>query len=423
MLQGLGMMVATLAFVACGDSVDQRPRSEANEQPSSARDVGANDQESSPGPVVRPLHPCVHEVSASKRYALFGYANESRAKVKLPIGDANRFERGAFERGQPQTFLPGTHSAVFFVEMDDDAVEWTLNGFSVRASRESAKCGSPRGPQWDTPTAIVHGTSDGEVTFDASDKKSMFPVPKAVRQFASKHDVLQFAKKELNAIMVKDPATGAVGVQGAAQSLGKPYYIHAGRLVEVEDPIAAFLGGPWGYFVIGDEKVCVDGEKCDKVTPPKGGDPCSPNGQFCTNDYSFRTNLFFYHSIGSETEQTRGGYDVEHYLCFKWIIPWICSRSVGSNQLDLTSTFFGTALPVPDIPRFILARESHAINVEEVTNKLWSLFVTIKSTGLPGQPDPTFEAEISGVCGYHQSNGAQGSTQSLTQEGTANCQF
>src|SRR5689334_20679054 len=50
LLQGLGMMVVTLAFVACGDSVDQRPRSEANEQASSAPGVGANDQELSPGP-------------------------------------------------------------------------------------------------------------------------------------------------------------------------------------------------------------------------------------------------------------------------------------------------------------------------------------------------------------------------------------
>jgi len=415
-------IAATLAFASCGDSSDQQSRRETSEQDPPVP-VEANDQELSSGSALRPLHPCVHEVSPTQRYALFGYVNGSTAKVKVPVGSANRFDRGAAERGQPETFLPGTHSSVFYVELEDDAVEWALNGSSVRASRESAKCGSTHSVRWDLPTAIVRGPRDGEVTFDASNKKSMFPVPKAVRHFSSKRDVLQFARKELNAITVTDDATGEVGVQGAAQALGKGFYIHAGRLVEVQDPIAAFLGGPWGYFMVGDEKICMDGEKCETVTPPGGGDPCSPNGQFCTNDYSFRTNLWFYRSIGSETEQLSGGYDVEHYLCFRWIFPWICSRSTGWNELQLTSTFFGTSLPPPEIPRFVMARETAADNVEEVTVKLWSLFVSIKSTGLPGQPGPTFEATLTGVCGYHLSNGPQGSTQSLTQAGSANCQF
>ena len=76
--------------------------------------------------------------------ARFGYINQNNTALNIPVGFANEFAGDAFDRGQPNYFLPGTHDEVFEVTFFG-SITWTIispngNSHSVSASGESGGC-------------------------------------------------------------------------------------------------------------------------------------------------------------------------------------------------------------------------------------------------------------------------------------------
>src|SRR5262249_49462062 len=79
---------------------------------------------------VRGLHPifeCVEAVPGKHNVfsAHFGYVNNSNVSLNVPVGLFNFFVPAPINRGQPTTFLPGTHSNVVQAEFTG-AIAWAL---------------------------------------------------------------------------------------------------------------------------------------------------------------------------------------------------------------------------------------------------------------------------------------------------------
>lgn len=74
--------------------------------------------------------------------ATWGYANGNANPVSIPIGSANKFYPGSANLGQPTTFQPGTHHAVFTTPFSGSDLTWILDGrtASVRSCDCVAAC-------------------------------------------------------------------------------------------------------------------------------------------------------------------------------------------------------------------------------------------------------------------------------------------
>ncbi len=112
-------------------------------------------------PVV-PLAECVADLGGGQWLAQFGYWSYSSAAVDVPHGSSNGFSPAPSERGQPTTFSPGMHSAVFTPPFDGAPLTWTLGHYRASASSSSPICAvtpptptmTPTGtPATSTPTA------------------------------------------------------------------------------------------------------------------------------------------------------------------------------------------------------------------------------------------------------------------------------
>ncbi len=60
---------------------------------------------------------------------VFGYYNHNAVAVEIPAGEANGFDPGAADRGQPTVFEPGRQRNVCFIVLPDDYegnLAWTL---------------------------------------------------------------------------------------------------------------------------------------------------------------------------------------------------------------------------------------------------------------------------------------------------------
>jgi hypothetical protein len=94
------------------------------------------------GPQGAPLQPiagraCVLEdqLGVGRLRASFGYNNPNSFSVTIPVGQNNKFAGPGISEneGQPNTFLPGPHNAVFSVTFREIAFPtWTLDGSDVR---------------------------------------------------------------------------------------------------------------------------------------------------------------------------------------------------------------------------------------------------------------------------------------------------
>lgn len=89
------------------------------------------------------LHPtlnCVVERGSGQFEALFGYFNDSRTQILLPVGPQNRFTPNPEGRGQSIRFFPARVDAAFAVLFDGSEIVWNLPGGSVAASAQSPRC-------------------------------------------------------------------------------------------------------------------------------------------------------------------------------------------------------------------------------------------------------------------------------------------
>jgi hypothetical protein len=94
---------------------------------------------------VRPVLEYVVDNPDGSFTAWFGYDNLNPIQVSIPIGHDNRFTPPPQDRGQPTTFLPGRHEAVFSLNFTNGNPTWRLDGESVSAGRNQKPGGGAAG--------------------------------------------------------------------------------------------------------------------------------------------------------------------------------------------------------------------------------------------------------------------------------------
>jgi hypothetical protein len=82
------------------------------------------------GTSITPIVECTTKQNGLN-HSVFGYRNPGPTTV-LSVGSANQFTPGDADRGQPTTFLSGTHINVFKVSTSA-SLTWTLDGQQVRS--------------------------------------------------------------------------------------------------------------------------------------------------------------------------------------------------------------------------------------------------------------------------------------------------
>ncbi len=286
---------------------------------------------------------------------------------------------------------------------------------------------------------VVTQERPGLLVIDASGGNGVFPTQPVQLQFDSKAAAAKWAAEHLNAELVYDDNRNVVGARGLVIQLGELFEADGKTesLISVEDPIAHILGGPDGYVIFKGKKSCVNPAKCrvdqqgrlPTLLASAGFDSildvqiashasasrtaCNAANTYCIKGKSWDTNWWVYHSIGSKTSQDKGGFRITHHFCWKWgFIPWVCSKKEGSNHLEVTAKFFGEPFGSPNTV-FVMDRFRQCNNCKSVKARLWSIFVSISSTGAPGTLC-TVECELTGVCGIHFGRGPEGNARTNT---------
>jgi hypothetical protein len=91
-----------------------------------------------------PILECVfHDTGTGQYNSLWGYTNSSGSTETIPIGSENQFSPTPTNRGQPTSFLSGTHHNMFVVTWNGtSSLTWSLNGHDVPATKSSSACAS-----------------------------------------------------------------------------------------------------------------------------------------------------------------------------------------------------------------------------------------------------------------------------------------
>jgi hypothetical protein len=253
------------------------------------------------------------------------------------------------------------------------------------------------GSEFGVETVFAPGLETGDLVIDSSGNKSYFPIGVQPRTFGSWNEFYDFAANQLNAELVFDDAGQVVGVQGKTIEWGHSIYVdpRSGQLMEVTDPVAAFLGGFQGQIVVNGERIPISSDfsrPWDSTLPDDPGQRDICAGSFCTRNTSFKNDYFIYASRGSETSQLSGGYHVTAHFCWKWgFIPWVCWSGSGYNHFDIWNVYYMFNPPSP-----WWYRSAGATNVSSLTESVWA----IRYLGIVGQ--------LTGVCGTHSSWGTGG---------------
>lgn len=92
---------------------------------------------------VEPLAQCVLSNNDGTFAAIMGYQNNNVFPINLPVGDVNKFEPGAQNRGQPSVFATGLNSGAFTVVNFNSALTWKLATKSVVVQTAATQCSCP----------------------------------------------------------------------------------------------------------------------------------------------------------------------------------------------------------------------------------------------------------------------------------------
>lgn len=259
----------------------------------------------------------------------------------------------------------------------------------------------------------------GEMVIDASGGNDAIEVPANGMVFNSEDDLITWAADNLNGVPTTDDS-GRRGIWGKLTVYGKLHYgdENANISQQVDDYMVAKLGGRSGVVIVNGQEYCLKENGCDSgssltspgakvnvYSAPSATGRCDPTNQFCINGESWKKEIpasFFpiYRTIGSDVEETGSGFEITHHFCWKaGIIPWSCARQSGHDHLSLRNSYsFGTGMATGAI-----SDGGAHDDVESIDVRLWSLFVSVKSNGVPGTTS-TAEAEIGGVCAGESGN-------------------
>jgi hypothetical protein len=146
---------AAIVVCACGAESERDPvADELTTQLQAELDAAATVNAATAASVrpVRPLLKCVDKLSSTSYRAHFGYSNSSTASIPIPVGFYNRFYPNPQGRGQPTTFLAGSHPDLLQMTFSSNSLAaWILGSSVVVATRTTSLC--PTGTGGTTGTA------------------------------------------------------------------------------------------------------------------------------------------------------------------------------------------------------------------------------------------------------------------------------
>lgn len=263
-------------------------------------------------------------------------------------------------------------------------------------------------------TELRPGKHPGELIVDASDGKVALPIPERGLRFDTEQDLYRYLIDELHALPAYDRDGRLVGARGTRIDLGEPYYGDpiSKTAVAIDDPLVALIGGPEATVYIAGKPHCLDPAICGDlryaVTNPD--EECDDG--FCAEGSSYSTKLWFYVAHGGKTKRTAGGYVTESRFCWKGYIPWVCTRTFGSNELRVAASFEFEYPPAT----YVSGGPVTGTNVQSVQVALWGIGGSFGSTGgvpgsycgqfYPNTPPP--ECLVTDVCSHHRGTGAPG---------------
>jgi hypothetical protein len=250
---------------------------------------------------------------------------------------------------------------------------------------------------------VITTLAPNVLLFDASAGHHVLTIPQQPRQFASMDDFLAFCLTTFHGRAVRDAHGKLVAVTGSAVIRGHAVSVDptTHQIVEHTDPVVAQLAGLSKKVRIGTQTYDLSAPVQSRRTPasrrvvpiqlanfPGEVDQC--NAGACTKSTSFITSLVIYESAGSTTQQTSGGFQQSSVFCWKdGFIPWVCTKSSGSNSFFITNQYFNFAAPIAVGPS--TATQS---NVTSLTLEVWAFGTALGIVG-----------DVTGVCGAHTGTG------------------
>ena len=140
----LSLVLAGTTFAACSQPMETDPAAdELNAKLQAELDAAATTNAATAASV-RPIKPslkCVDKLSSTSYRAHFGYTNSSSSSIANPVGFYNRFFPDPQGRGQPTTFLAGSHPDILQVTFSSSGLlAWVLGSGVVIATKSTALC-------------------------------------------------------------------------------------------------------------------------------------------------------------------------------------------------------------------------------------------------------------------------------------------
>jgi hypothetical protein len=266
--------------------------------------------------------------------------------------------------------------------------------------------------------ATLQFPSPGVVQVSSETGADLVNIPVHGRTFATERDMNTFMAANFNAKIAYNKAGAQVGTGGELIQIGDFYYIDSvtGQSVEIEDIIAAIVGGQDGIVTVAGIPYCIREEGCGTAfkAPPDVDRECIGAGSslYCAKATSWKTSpasrLFVYASVGTKVEQFEGGWHKDCGLCWKGPIPWRCCKTRGSNTLGITNRYQSGQNPYGGVET--ATRSVSRNNVAKVKEKLWASFhaaISISTNGEIGVGDDADAASlnVAGVCGRSSGQG------------------
>lgn len=266
----------------------------------------------------------------------------------------------------------------------------------------------PPGPQQLGAAVRTGAAPNHAFVVDASAGHHVLQIPQAPREFASFDAFIRYAMTAYNGTALYDRNHKLAGAAGVAVIRGRAVTVDAKmhRIVEQPDPILAQIGGATRTLKIAGRTYDLTRKVADRrmlaarrrggpvllaqSSPPGEVDQC--NRGACAKSTSFFTSALIYQAVGSETQQTSGGFQQSSYFCWKdGFIPWSCTKSSGSNTFFIANEYFDFAAPIQ-----LGQTTATANNVSSLTLEQWAV-------GVPGSLGVVGNA--TGVCGVHSGTG------------------
>jgi hypothetical protein len=196
-------------------------------------------------------------------------------------------------------------------------------------------------PQLDKEGRAIPGT----VVFDTSEGRMDITqlLPEAPREFGTWDDFHQWAAEALNARIVEADGGEHTSTLVAGYGPTVRYDADAAELVPVDDPIAAIVGGTFGYIYVKGELVCVDpAAACAAEQTREPARMENHIGQVVTNTNNGLTvtgsssifHLFAVHEIKASTSLNASrGFSQSTYSCGFFGLG-SCTSTTGSDTLS-----------------------------------------------------------------------------------------